>query len=290
MNLQFLILLALKISIVLNVLAVGLEATFADATCLLRHPEKLGRAFLSMNVLMPALAVAMAIRLDLHPAVKIALVALSVSPVPPIFPKRAFKCGAKDYSIGLLVATAVMAIVVIPVAMKIFGQIGGIPLQMPARSVAALVFVTILAPLLVGIGLRAVAPATSDRGAKPVAVVGAALLVLSVLPVLFVSMRTILSLIGNGTLLSFGVFAVVGYFVGYRLGGPETGNRRVLALATASRHPAVAVAIAHANFPQQKLAAPAIVLYLIVSLIVTGIASKFRTGDTPAETGRPVAA
>lgn len=270
-------------------LALGLRATFADATYLLRHPEKLGRAFLSMNVLMPGLAVAMALKFGLHPAVKIALVALSVSPVPPIFPKRALKCGAKDYSIGLLVATAVMAIVVVPVAIEIFEQIAGIPLQMPVHSVAALVFETVLAPLLVGIGLRAVAPALAERGAKPVAVLGAALLVLSVLPVLFVSMRTILSLVGNGTLLSLGVFALVGYFVGYQLGGPETENRRVLALATASRHPAVAVAIAQANFTQQKLVVPAIVLYLIVSLIVTGIASKLKTGDTPAETGRPVA-
>src|SRR5882757_577285 len=136
---ETLILLVLKISIVLSVFALGLKATFADTTYLFRHPGELVRALLSMHVLMPVVALAMIQTFNLHPAVKIALAGLSVSPVPPIFPKKAFKTGGKDdYTIGLLVATAVLAIVIIPVAMEIFERIVGIPLQMPARSVATL--------------------------------------------------------------------------------------------------------------------------------------------------------
>jgi BASS family bile acid:Na+ symporter len=292
MNLQSLILFVLKISITLNVLALGLEATLADATYLFRHPLELVRVFLSMNVVMPALALALVLTFNLHPAVKIALVALAVSPVPPFFPKKALKTGGKgDYSVGLLVATALLAIVVIPITMTIFERIGGVPLQMPARSVAALVFTTVLAPLLAGIALRAVAPAFAERTAKPIGILATALLVLSVLPVVFGSIRTILSLVGDGTLLSFAGFALVGYLVGHCLGGPEPENRSVLALATASRHPAIAVAIAHANFPQQKLAVPAIVLYLLVSGIVTGVASTLKKeGSTPKAAEKHMAA
>jgi hypothetical protein len=36
----------------------------------------------------------------------------------------------------------------------------------------------------------------------------------------------------------------------------------------------MAVAIAHLNFPQQKLATPAIALYLIISAIVAALASR----------------
>jgi BASS family bile acid:Na+ symporter len=65
----------------------------------------------------------------------------------------------------------------------------------------------------------------------------------------------------------------------------------VLALATTSRHPAIAIAIAHANFPQQKLAVPAIVLYLIVSGIVTGLAPKRKKGGSiPTESEKRMAA
>jgi BASS family bile acid:Na+ symporter len=292
MNLEALILLVLKISIVLNVFALGLKATFADATYLFRHPRELGRAFLSMNVLTPLLALVLVLTFNLHPAVKIALVALSVSPVPPFFPKKALKVGGKDdYSVGLLVVTSVLAIIVIPITMEIFERIGVVPLHMPARSVAALVATTVLAPLLVGIALRAVAPTLVERAAKPVGILANVLLVLSVLPVLFGSIPTILSLIGDGTLLSFTGFALLGYIFGYLLGGPEPENRRVLALATTSRHPAIAIAIAHANFPQQKLAVPAIVLYLIVSGIVTGLAPKRKKGGSiPTESEKRMAA
>jgi BASS family bile acid:Na+ symporter len=292
MNLQSAILLVLKISIALNVFALGLNATLADATHLFRNPRDLGRVFLSMNVVMPALALALVLTFDLHQAVKIALVALSVSPVPPIFPKKALKGGGKDdYTVGLLVATALLAIIVIPITMEIFERISGVPLQMLASSVAVLVFATVLAPLLAGIALRAVAPALAERVAKPIGILAMVLLIVSILPVLFGSMRTILSLVGDGTLLSFAGFALVGYFVGHWLGGPEPENRSVLALATASRHPGIAVAIAHANFPEQKLAVPAIVLYLLVSGIVLSVASKFKnTGNAPTKAEKRIAA
>ena len=42
----------------------------------------------------------------------------------------------------------------------------------------------------------------------------------------------------------------------------------MLALATSSRHPAIAIAIANANFPDQKLVAPAVLLYLILSIVL----------------------
>lgn len=293
MNLTTLIPLILKTSIVLIVLELGLKANVADATSLFRRPHHLVRALLSMNVVMPLFALALALSFNLHPAVKIALVALSVSPVPPLLPRKALKAGGReDYIVGLLVAMALLAIIVIPVTMKIFERFVGVPLQMPARSVASLVLSTILGPLLVGIVVRMLAPWLAERAARPVGILGLVLLILSVLPVLFVSARTILSLIGNGTVLSFAAFALVGLLVGYRFGGPEPESRRVLALATSARHPGMAVAIAHANFPQEKLVVPAIVLYLIVSgiLCALALARRKRAESVPTETDKRMAA
>ncbi len=171
MNMIEVILLVLKASIMLSVLAIGLKATFADATFLFRRPSHLFRAFLSMNVIMPLVALALAAPFDLHPAVKIALVVISVSPTPPIFPKKAHKAGGKDdYTIGLLVAAAVLSIIVIPITLEIFERITGVPLDMRAGSVALLVLTTILLPLLVGMGVRKIAQAIADRAARPIAV------------------------------------------------------------------------------------------------------------------------
>jgi len=284
MNLQSLILIVLKVSILLTVFALGLQATFADATFLFRRPKLLIRGFLSMNVIMPLVALILVMTFHLNPAVKIALVALSVSPVPPIFPKNALRAGGKEnYTIGLLVATVVLAIVAIPVALEIFQKVTGVPLYMSALTVATKVFATVLTPLLAGIVVRAISASFADRITKPLGTLAAVLLVLGVLPVLFAAMKAVLPFLGDGTLLSLAVFALIGYFVGFLLGGPEPEQRSVLSLATASRHPGLALAIAHTNFPDEKLVGPLLLFYLIVSGVVTALAPKLiKSKATPA--------
>jgi hypothetical protein len=54
---------------------------------------------------------------------------------------------------------------------------------------------------------------------------------------------------------------------GHLLGGPEPGGRTALALATAFRHPGIALAAAAANFPAENFVA-VILLYLLVSAVV----------------------
>ena len=289
MNMIEIILLVLKASIMLSVFAIGLKATFAEATFLFRRPGQLFRAFLSMNVLMPLVALALAMPFDLHPAVKIALVVISVSPTPPIFPNKAHKAGGKDeYDIGLLVAAAVLAVILIPITLEILEKFTGVPLGMPALSVALLVLTTILAPLLVGMAVRKIAPAIADRAAKPIGVLASVLLILSALPVLIGMAPTVFSFIGDGRIISLAAFALAGLIIGHLLGGPEPENRPVLALATSCRHPAVALAIAHANFPNQKLTAAAVFLYVISSAILSALylAGNKRQlgGDAAAET------
>jgi BASS family bile acid:Na+ symporter len=285
----------LKASIALSVFAIGLKATFSDATFLFRRPARLARALLSMSVLMPLFALALVLLFDLHPAVEIALVAISVSPIPPIFPNKALKAGgAEPYTIGLMVASCTLAVIVIPVAMEIFERVTGFPLTMRARTVAWTVLTSVFIPLVIGMAVRALATAFADRLAKPMALIALVLLILSALPVLVGMARPMWSLIGDGTLLSLAVFAFVGLAVGHLLGGPVSSDRSVLALASATRHPAVALGIAHANFPNQKLAAPAVFLYLIVSGVLSALYLKWEKrheiSHAAAETSRTVKA
>lgn len=272
MELTTFILLALKLSILLSVLALGLRATLSDATFLLRAPGALARAILSMEVILPLIAIALVVAFDLRPAVKIALVALSVSPVPPILPAKAMKAGGREgYTIGLLTAMALLSIVSVPIALEVLERIFGVPLQMTAARVAVVVSLTVLGPLAVGIACRAAWPEVAQRFARVVAVAGAGLLVVCALPILFSARHMIGALVGDGTLAAFTAWTLAAVIVGHRLGGPERANRPVLALATASRHPAVAVGIAQANFPEQRLAVPAVLVFLLVNAVVTGL-------------------
>jgi BASS family bile acid:Na+ symporter len=270
MRLATLIPFVLQASIVLNVIGLGLNASPQDATSLLRRPNRLLRSLGAMHVVMLACAVALAVNFDLHPAVKIALVALAVSPIPPLLPKKTLQAGGEaSYTIGLLVAAALLAIVFVPVAVELLGRAFGTPTHMSLGAVARLVLRTVLVPLVVGIAIRSLAAAFAARMARPVSLVAMVLLIASALPVLFTAWPTLVSLTGDGTILALAVFVLVGLAVGHLLGGPDPEDRTVLGLSTASRHPGVALAIAHATFPEQQLVLAAVLLYLLVSAIVS---------------------
>jgi len=265
------ILLILKASIILSVFAIGLKSTFEDTTYLFRRPAQLVRAVVSMNVVMPLLALILGLAFDLNPALKISLLAISVSPVPPIFPNKAFKAGGTEtYTIGLLVAAALISVILIPIVMEIIKRSSSAPLSMQPSGVFVTVLTTVLLPLLVGISVRTLFPTFAERIAKPLAIVSLVLLVVCALPVLIGMSKAMFALVGDGTLVILSLFACIGLAVGHFLGGGrQAGNRHTLALATATRHPAVALTIGHANFPQQRL--PLVMMYLILAGIWGGI-------------------
>jgi BASS family bile acid:Na+ symporter len=270
MNTAALITLALKLSVFLNVFALGLNARGRDATYLFRNPKRLAQALASMFVVMPLFAAALAFAFDLHPAVKLALITLAVAPIPPLLPKKAMKvAGESAYAIGLLVASALLSIALTPLAVDLLGKAFGTPARIPPLAIARFVLLTVIVPLGAGMLVRRLAPAFAERAAKPIALAATALLIASVVPILFTAWPAIESLTGNGTVIAIAAFVLVGLAAGHLLGGSDPEDRTVQALSTASRHPGIAMAIASANFPEQKLTPAAILLYLIVSAIIS---------------------
>ncbi len=269
MTAQTLILLALKASIVLSVFAIGLVSRVDDTLFLLRRPGLLLRSVVAINVVMPLVAAAMAWRFNLPQAVEVALVALAVSPVPPLLPRKQIKArGESSYAIGLLVMAALIAILFVPVAVELVGLAFQLPVHMTPWPIAKLVFATVLAPLLVGILVRRLAPGLAARFATPVERIANIVLVLCCLAVLMTAWPAIIAFVGTGALWAIAAFVGVGLAVGHGLGGTDPHDRTVLALAAATRHPGVALAIASANFPGDKAILPAFLLYLIFGAIL----------------------
>jgi BASS family bile acid:Na+ symporter len=78
--------------------------------------------------------------------------------------------------------------------------------------------------------------------------------------------RALWAAVGDGTLIALVVFVAIGLLVGHLLGGPDPDHSVVLALSTASRHPAIALSIASANFPDERFGGT-ILLYLLVGAL-----------------------
>jgi bile acid:Na+ symporter, BASS family len=270
MNAAGIEIIVLQASIFLVVFSLGLRATVADAVSLLRRPRMLLRSFLSMNVVMPAVASLLVALFGMPPPVKIALVMLSLSPVPPILPQRQMSVGGKTpYVQGLLTAMALLSIVVVPLAIEVLGRIYGHDVHVSPVLVAGVVGKTILLPLGLGILIHTLMPGWAGRATKLLGQAGNLLLLAGAIPLVFFAWRPIAELIGNGTIVAMIAFAVVALVVGHTLGGPHPEERGVLALATASRHPGLAIAVATATFPtQRRLVVAAILLYVLVSSLV----------------------
>jgi BASS family bile acid:Na+ symporter len=266
----------LQASIIILVFGLGLRATLENATYVLRRPGLLLRAFLALAIVVPVFAALLAALFNLHEAVKHALVLIAVSPVPPFLPVRQMKSGGSaNFVFGLLVAASLVAIVYVPVAVHVLGAVFQHEVRLPLGLVARVVLITVLVPLGAGLGLRIVAPRLADRIAPWASVAGNTLMVAGVVPILIAVGPDMLSLIGNGSIAAFAVLIAVGLIAGHRLGGPAPGDRAALALASATRHPGVALAVANANFPGEKLVLAAILLFFLVNIAITVIYLKW---------------
>ncbi len=270
MTLAELVRLVLQGSIMAVVFTLGLGTSPRELTHFLRHPGQLLRSVASMNLAMPAIAILIVSLLSLERPVAITLVALSLAPVPPILPNRLVKAGGShDYATALLVTMSLIAIVWMPLAGAVLDRISPAHVYIPPLPVAKLALLTVLGPVLAGVIVRLILPSFARRLAKPLRLAAVALLVIFALLLLVKAGPAMLALIGNGTLVAIVAFLVLGLTAGHLLGGPAPGDRTVLALATASRHPAIAMTVAQIAFPEEKTVPAAVLLYLIVSLVVT---------------------
>ena len=258
------VLLALQVSIVCIVFGFGLRSTTADLLYLWRRPGLLVRSLLTVLVIMPLVAVAITRWLDLRHTVEVVLVALAISPVPPLLPKKTG--GPQPYTISLMATLAVIAIATIPVSAQVLAVLYDRPLRVSSARISAIVLISLLLPLLGGVAARRLMP-SAERLVRPVSLAGMLLLVLAGMVLLIGAGRGIWAAVGDGTLAAVALFVLIGFAIGHVMGRPEPDHSVVLGLASACRHPVLTLAIAAANFPDEQFAGT-VLLYLLVSAVL----------------------
>jgi BASS family bile acid:Na+ symporter len=262
--------LGINLSMALMVFGVALGAGRAHLGSAFARPGLLLRSLAAMFVVMPLVAVLIAKNLGLNPALLVALLLLALSPVPPILPSKQIKSGGSEaFVLGLLVASALAAIVIVPAGVSLIGSLFQRTLDIPYAVVGRVVAVSVLLPVVLGLLVAHLAPAFSQKAAGPVAKLSGALLLVSFLPILWSGWGAISAQMTNFTIVAIVGFIALGLLAGHLLGGPVPGDRTALALATATRHPGVAIAVLHAVQPADKDVALVIVLYLLIGMVAT---------------------
>jgi BASS family bile acid:Na+ symporter len=269
MSLLALMKLLIVISIVLSVTALAMRANAGDVLHLFRNWRLGLRAFVAIFVVVPAIALVMALTFQLKPEVKVALLVLSLSPIPPLLPKKQHKTGGEDcYITGLLVAASLASLVVMPFGLLLFGVLFGVDTELPLASVAKTLLITIGAPMLLGFIAQRLLGARAEPVARVVGKAAMLLLLVCGLVVLVMVAPAMWRLVGGGTLVALLAMILAGLGAGYLLGGPSHDNRAVLALAAAARHPGVALGVIAVDFPEMRLATAAVLLSVLLNALV----------------------
>jgi BASS family bile acid:Na+ symporter len=283
MDIERLIAIAIHGSLFLLGLSVGFSAPHEALGYLLRRPSLLARSFAAMNIVMPLAAILVAVAFSLHVAVELALLTMALSPLPVHFHGRVAKAqGDADYALSLMDAMAVLSVVVVPAWVWLIGSVLGTPLGVPAASVLRVVGGDILVPILAGALVHRVWPDVARRLAHPCERISVIVLVIAVIPICVRVLPELLELLGNKTLIAIAAFAALGLAVGHVLGGPARGERVVLAIATASRHPGVVIAIARATVPHQARVRAAVLLYIVTSGVLVAIYARRQRAVGPS--------
>lgn len=262
--------LAIVGSIVLIAFSIGLARPKGAILRGLSDVAGTGRAMASMFLAMPLFTLLVTWWLPMEPSARTALLALSVSPMPPILPLKEKKLGASaDYAMGIQAAAGPMSLLAAPILVLVAEMIFVRDASLDALGMARTILVTIVLPLLAGVVVTHFAP-SATRFAGPLRLGATVLLALGALVVLWKVAPKIADVATGPVMLAILLMTLFGLAVGHLLGGPEIGNRHALAVATASRHPGVAIGIAAASGIADKQPAVAVVLlYLLAGLVIS---------------------
>ena len=262
--------LALKISVIGQVFAIGLATSWQDATSFFRRPSLLWKSILARNVIVPIVAFLLIKAFSLRGPVAIAIGVLSVTPVPPLLPISQLKSSRDcEYTIGLVVSQAVLAIVIVPVTIRVLAMALGSQARFGPRQVGQVMMTAVLIPLAVGMLVAKCLPGIKKL-VRPLLTVGSVMLIAGIVFLLPLAWKAFHALSGNGTMLALAIFILAGTAAGHFLGGPSEENRTTLAIATAARHPGLAIAIAAANFPEQRQwVSGVVVIYVLLRVILS---------------------
>ena len=274
MTLQAIIGLLMQGSLMLIVVAIGLQSQWSDVLTAVRRPKLFLRGFIAVNVIVPLTATILCLFMPIALLTKAAIILMGVSPFAPFAPGKMLKAGADTAFVnGLFVSLMLAAVVIVPVTVELLDLFVHRSLDVPVADLAMLVATSILAPLAVGLTIAHFWPGFAGRAAPIVQLISFAIILPIVVLLIAKSFPALIALLGDGTALTICLIVAAGIAGGHLLGGERPEHRAAMAQAAATRHPGIAVLIARRNFDEPQVIM-AILLFLLLSIIVCGIYAR----------------
>jgi len=255
--------------VVSSMLAVGLSLAVAQILAPLRNGRLVTLSLLANFVLMPLAALGIARVLRLDQPLGVALLLLGAAAGAPFLPKLASVAnGNLAFSVGLMVLLMVLTVGYMPLVLPLLLE--GVSVD-PTKIARSLVILMLL-PLVVGLVVRGRWATVAARAASFLNRLSTLSLGVMIVLLLVTNVRNILDLYGTRGVLASVVFLIVGFGLGWLLGGPTFDTRSVLALGTAQRNIAASLVVAGQNFTDPRIVVMVVVVAVVGMLILMPLA------------------
>jgi len=246
------LLLLLKISVGIIILAIGMDSTLREIAYLWHRPGLLLRSVLAMYVLVPLAALALVKVLALPPGVEIGLLVLAVSAGAPLLPRKLLNIGDGAYIFSLVVTSTLLAIMLVAIGVPRIVYHNSTTENLESSRVAWVLAKSFFLPLAIGMLIRWFFPAFAERIVTRLMAIAGLVLTVCALALLILHWDVLLDARWGGVLTLAALIAIA-LAIGHWLGGPAEEDRTALAIACSTRHLGIAVLIA-ASLPGPRTA------------------------------------
>jgi len=231
-----------------SMVSIGLEVTLKEIILAASNKRRFIIALFANFILVPLLGLGIARVLPMPTNIETGFLLLAAAP-GAIFAIN-FTRRTQDsvpFAAALLFTLTVLSVVVTPFLAQLMLNIDQ-PITLHYDRAFQALFLYVLLPLLAGLALKRWASQMASRLRKPVsACAGISFVLVTVITMELKSAAT--KQIGINGLLAMLLLIVASMVIGWMLGGPDRGTRRVLTVNTSMRNVALALAIVSRSFP-----------------------------------------
>ena len=255
--------------VISSMLAMGAGLSVSQIIQPLRNPRLIAFSLLSNFVLMPLCALALSTVLQLDQALGVGLLLLGCAAGAPFLPKLAEVAkGNLPFGVGIMVLLMVVTVGYLPIVLPLL--LPGVAVN-PAKIAQSLVLL-MLFPLGIGLALKSRYEELAARVKPILDRVSNVSLILLIIFITAANIDKVLQVFGTRGILAAFLFIVLGFGIGWLLGGPGEDTRRVLALGTAQRNIAAALVVASQSFSDPRVVVMVIVVAILGLIILMPLA------------------
>jgi len=235
--------------------AVGLRLTYGEVRAALARCRFAAIVLVNFTVI-PALAVVAVMSFGLSREVGTGMILLAAAPFAPVVPVFARMARAElALAAALTGIFPLLSAVLTPIAARgaLWIVARGDVVRFDMWTSLAVLVATISLPLAVGVFVRHRSPTLGRRLLKPVEVISETIGAVSLAFVTVTQFGSIVNL-GWQSWLAMALLSEISFGLCWRVGGPDSGSRQVVALGTSNRNIALALLVAVQSFHGTEIA------------------------------------